>query len=333
LILKLIRQKITFFEYVSIYKIYNLILNIFSFVVSILLNKTLKMGLPISMSIEPTNTCNLKCPECPVGMDLMKRGKGQIDIELYKKIINQTSNYLISLNLYFQGEPFLNKNIFEMIKYASSKKIYTIISTNAQLINQTCANDIINSKLNEIIISIDGATPEIYEKYRKGANFQKVLNAIKFIQEAKNKAMSVFPIIKIQFIVFKYNQHEIQLIKQIATDLKVDKTIIKTAQIYNYQSKPQLIPDNKKYSRYLIKNNKVMKKNKMYNFCWRFWSSNVVTIDGFLVPCCFDKDEKYILGNLKTQTIKEVIKGKKYKTFATKIIQERKNIDICNNCN
>jgi radical SAM protein with 4Fe4S-binding SPASM domain len=104
--------------------------------------------------------------------------------------------------------------------------------------------------------------------------------------------------------------------------------------VYDYENDPNgLIPTNNKYSRYKKdKSGKQVPKNRMVNRCWKLWHANVITWDGLVVPCCFDKDALHKMGDIKSNSFKEVWKSNAYKKFRTEIGTGRKNIDICSNC-
>ena len=122
--------------------------------------------------------------------------------------------------------------------------------------------------------------------------------------------------------------------KKLAKEVGVDEVRFKTAQVYDYENDPnQLIPVNEKFSRYKKdKQGNYISKNKMANHCWKLWHANVITWDGMVVPCCFDKDATHKLGDLKNQPFKEIWQSDQYKHFRKELMTSRKNIDICANC-
>ena len=251
----------------------------------------------------------------------------------FKKTIDEVYQELIYLTFYFQGEPYLNPNFLDMVRYASDKGIYTSTSTNAHYLNKEQAKKTVESKLDRLIISIDGATQETYEQYRIGGTLQKVIEGTKNIIKAKQELKSNTPHIVFQFLVVKPNEHQLEDVKKLASDLGVDEVVFKTAQVYDFEKGNPLIPDNIKYSRYKKKPDGTYSiKNKLLNQCWRMWSSCVVTWDGVVVPCCFDKDAKHQLGDLKKQSFKELWKSNKYQGFRQSILKSRQEIDICKNC-
>ena len=295
--------------------------------------KASSIGFPISMAIEPTTSCNLRCPECPSGLRQFTRPIGMLEPVFFKKTIDEVYQQLIYLTFYFQGEPYLNPNFLDMVKYASDKKIYTSTSTNAHYLNKEQAKKTVESKLDRLIISIDGTTQEAYEQYRIGGTLQKVIEGTKNIIEAKKELKSNLPHIVFQFLVVKPNEHQLEDVKKLAHNLGVDEVVFKTAQVYDFESGNPLIPDNIKYSRYKKNSDGAYSiKNKLLNQCWRMWSSCVVTWDGVVVPCCFDKDAKHQLGDLKKESFKELWKLDKYQNFRQSILKSRQEIDICKNC-
>ncbi|MCD6018515.1 MAG: radical protein [Bacteroidetes bacterium] len=290
-------------------------------------------GFPISMAIEPTTSCNLRCPECPSGLRQFTRPTGMLEPAFFKKTIDEVYQELIYLTFYFQGEPYLNPNFLDMVKYASEKGIYTSTSTNAHYLTKEQARKTVESKLDRLIISIDGTSQDTYEQYRVGGSLQKVMEGTKHIVQAKKDLKSTTPYLVFQFLVVKPNEHQLEDVKKLAKDLEVNEVVFKTAQVYDFENGNPLIPENIKYSRY--KKNKdgtYSIKNKLLDQCWRMWSSCVVTWDGVVVPCCFDKDAKHPLGDLKTQTFKKLWKSVKYQSFRQSILNSREEIDICKNC-
>jgi radical SAM protein with 4Fe4S-binding SPASM domain len=191
----------------------------------------------------------------------------------------------------------------------------------------------VQSKLDKLIISIDGTTQDTYEQYRIGGTLSKVIEGTKNIVSAKKKLQSKTPHLVFQFLVVKPNEHQLNDVKQLAKELGVDEVVFKTAQVYDFKNGNSLIPDNIKYSRYKKNSDGTYAiKNKLLNQCWRMWSSCVITWDGLVVPCCFDKDAKHQLGDLKQQQFKDVWISQPYQIFRKSILKSRQEIDICKNC-
>lgn len=314
-------------------KVYNVLKSNISFFLSKILNKSILWGVPYSYSVEPTSVCNLKCPQCPTGKGILVRKNKEIRLELYHSFIDKIADSACYLALYLQGEPFLNKNIFAMIKYANTKNIYTSLSTNGHFLQQQNAIRTIDAGLNRIIISLDGTDDYTYSQYRIGGNIQVVLEGVKNLVEAKKIKGSKNPFITLQFIVFKHNQHQIRQFKKLGKSLGVDKTELKSAQLDNFQQGHPMMTQLRKFSRYKKNGNLYSLKKKLSNHCKRIWTVAAVTCDGVLTSCCYDKNTKYNMGNLESQEIYDLWKGNKFMHFRKKIINNQKEIDICKNCN
>lgn len=305
----------------------------FSFWISRVSKKNIHYGLPLSISIEPTTACNLGCPECPSGLKKFSRPTGNLKKEMNQKIIDELSRHLIYINFYFQGEPYINPDFLEMVKYASQKKIYTSTSTNAHFLNEENAKKTIESGLDRLIISIDGTSQETYESYRVNGKLEKVIEGTKNIIHWKKELKSETPHVIFQFLVVRPNEHQVDEVLKLATELGVDEVRLKTAQVYDYKNGNPLIPHNEKYARYKkLPNGKFILKNRMEDHCWRMWSSCVITWDGKVVPCCFDKDAEHQLGKLEAGNFKEIWQSLAYNTFRKNVLTDRKSIDICSNC-
>ncbi|OFY18565.1 MAG: hypothetical protein A2W98_04860 [Bacteroidetes bacterium GWF2_33_38] len=317
----------------NFYKLFNIFIAYSSYGISSVFKKVIVWGKPFTLSIEPINSCNLQCLECPTGNDSLLRQKQSFDVNLYQKIIDENKTSLIYLLLYFQGEPFMNKNIFEIISYASKSGIYTMTSTNGHFITVENAKKIVDSKLDKIIISLDGTTQETYEQYRKNGSFETVISGIEALVAEKKMQKSKRPFIELQFLVLKTNEHQISAIKQLGKRLEVDSVRLKTAQIYDYKNGNPLIPTIDKYSRYRKNNDGTYSfKRNPANTCWRLWSSAVVSVNGSVVPCCYDKDTRHVMGSLENSSMTQIWKNANYQAFRKQIITSKKDVMICEEC-
>jgi len=320
-------SKLTFIRLINAIKIY------LSYWYSRFTGKASISGYPISFAIEPTTACNLRCPECPSGLRSFTRPTGKLKTDFFKDIINQLAPFTTYLTFYFQGEPYLNPELLKMIAFANEKNIYTATSTNAHFLHMNAARETVLSGLKRLIISIDGLTQSTYESYRKEGSLEKVLAGTQNIIQAKKEMNSRFPIVIWQFLVVRPNEHEIEQLYKLAEEYEVDKVALKTAQVYDYEYGNELIPENDKYSRYKKEKNGTYKiKNGISNHCWKMWSSCVITWDGKVVPCCFDKDAKHQLGDISKYDFKAVWNSEHYNRFRQKLLKGRKEIDICQNC-
>lgn len=324
---------LNFISKLSFSKLWNASLIYGSYFISKIAKKNYQTGLPFNISIEPTTTCNLGCPECPSGLKSFTRPTGNLEMDTYTKIIDQLDKKLVFAYFYFQGEPYLHPKFLDIVQYAAKKKIYTVTSTNAHFLTPRKAEETVLSGLDRILISIDGATQETYQSYRIDGKLAKVIEGTKNLVEAKRKLKSSTPHIIFQMLVVKPNEHEVEEVRRMGREIGVNEVKLKTAQIYDFENGSDLIPEQSQYARYFKQSDgKWAIKNKMLNQCWKLWHSCVITWDGKVVPCCFDKDAKYEMGNLQNQSFLEIWRGGLYNSFRANLLKARKNIDICKNC-
>ena len=317
----------------SVRRTANFVRVLFGYYVSRIFGKPFVFGMPISVSVEPTTSCNLRCPECPSGLRSFTRKTGMLEERFFRQLTDQLYRDVMYMIFYFQGEPFLNPDILKMISYASSKSIYTSTSTNAHYLNDVKSIETIKSGLDRLIISIDGTTQEVYEQYRIGGNLQKVLDGARNIVRWKQELKSSTPYLVFQFLVVRPNEHQVEDAQRLAKEIGVDKIVFKTAQVYDYENGNPLIPVNSRYSRYRKNSTgKYEIRNKLLNHCWRLWYSSVITWDGKTVPCCFDKDANYMMGDLRVDDFKKIWKSFEYNRFRSSVLRSRKETDICQNC-
>lgn len=249
-------------------------------------------------------------------------------------MIDALARHLTYLTLYFQGEPYLNKDFFDMVRYAKAHRIYVSTSTNGHFLTQRNIDETLDCGLDRLIVSLDGADAETYNTYRKNGRFEQVLRGLQHLCNAKKKHRNGKRLqVVLQFIVFGTNEHQIPIIKKIAKDIGVDRLELKSAQIYDYKRGNPLIPNQRKYSRYIKQPNGVYTlKKPLKNKCWRLWSSCVFTWDGRVVPCCFDKNADHTMGMFPSQSVHDIVYGKDFNAFRKQVFSQRESIKICCNC-
>lgn len=314
-------------------KVWNAFLVVISYYLTRVLGKPVVWGNPITVSFEPTTACNLRCPECPSGLRAFSRPTGNLRPDFFRSTLDSIAKDLFYLIFYFQGEPYIHPEFLDMVAYARKKGLYTITSTNGHFLNDANARQTVLSGLDRLIISVDGTTQDTYSQYRVGGKLDVVLQGARNVVYWKKKLRSHTPHLIFQFLVVRPNQHQIQDIQRLADEIGIDELRLKTAQVYDFEYGNPLIPTIDRYARYRMAPDGTYRvKNQLLNHCWRLWHACVITWDGMVVPCCFDKDASHRLGSLREATFKEVWKGSAYRHFRTQLLRGRNQIDICTNC-
>lgn len=290
-------------------------------------------GLPIAFSLEPTTSCNLRCPECPSGLRSFTRPTGMLPDDVFERTLAELHRHALYLVFYFQGEPYLHPRFLDYVRLAADRRLYTATSTNGHYLTDAVARRTVESGLDRLIISLDGTTQEVYQQYRVGGRLDKVLAGARNVVKWKRELKSSTPMVVFQFLVVRPNEHQIDEARQLAKELGVDDVWFKTAQINDYEHGSPLIPTIDYYARYTEKSDGTWRvKNSLLNHCWKMWHSCVLTWDGRVVPCCFDKDASHQLGDLTREPFQQLWQGPAYRRFRQQLLKGRDQLEICRNC-
>jgi radical SAM protein with 4Fe4S-binding SPASM domain len=297
------------------------------------LGRPVQWGVPVTVSIEPTTACNLRCPECPSGLRAFTRATGNLREDFFRRTIDELYRDLVCLIFYFQGEPYINPKFLDMVRYAHARGLYTMTSTNGHFLDDEAARATVESGLDRLIISVDGTTQETYEQYRRGGRLDAVLDGTRRVVAWKRRLGRRTPHVVFQFLVVRPNEHEIPDIYRLAREIGVDEVKLKTAQVYDYEHGNPLIPTQERYARYRRRaDGRWEVRHALANHCWKLWHACVITWDGLVVPCCFDKDAAHRLGDLKQTTFRALWQGEAYAGFRRQLLRGRSEVDICTNC-
>lgn len=325
-------MEINILKYFTLKRLWNVIKIVSSFLLSRITRKPVVWGMPVSYSIEPTNHCNLQCPECPSGLGTLTRPLGLLQIERFQQIIDEIKSTGFYVQLFFQGEPFINKQIAQMISYAKESNVYISISTNGHFINEGNVDNVLRNAPDKLIYSVDGLDEESYQNYRVGGTFEQADKGLKTLINRKKELGLHKPFVEFQFIVMKQNEYQLDDVLRYGKEVGVDKVVFKTMQISSYENALKFLPSNKKYRRYYLYDQSFRIKNGIKNHCFALWRTSVITWDGRVVPCCFDKDAQFEFGIVNGRTFKDIWISEKYQNFRNKVLTNRKSVDMCTNC-
>ena len=297
---------------------------------------------PSTLMVEPTNCCNLNCPACPTGAGTLNRPPRTMTFEEFEPILNQALDppgYLKQVTLFNYGEPFLCKDLFKMIRAAADHGIETFTSTNGHFFTtEEIARGVIESGLTELIVCLDGADQETISRYRRNADFNEILEGIRRVLRARKELGSETPIVELQFIVMRHNEHQIAAMRAIARELGVDRFIEKTVGINptdpNFQQLAgDLLPKDLSRSRFRRNpDGTYVLKGEAPCCCEYIYSTLVVNSNGDVVPCCYDVQSEYVMGNIFEEPLDAIWRGEKFQEFRRRVEEERDEIPICASC-
>ena len=316
-------------RYLTTRKTFNLITRSLGRMLSRITRRYINIGMPWSYSIEPCDICNLKCKECVSGLGVIRRRRGRIKMDDYRRAVDEIAPYAMNLFLYFQGEPTLHNDFPEMVKYAHEKGIFTATSTNGHYLDEALSEKIALSGLDKMIVSLDGNNQETYAAYRAGGDFNQVVTGIRNLAEAKRRLNVKTPIIEVQTLVTKVNENNLDATRKVAMDAGADLHYFKTMQIENPEDFEIFKTTIDRYSRYDSQNRL---KNPV-GYCKRIIDSAVITIDMDVLPCCYDKDAQLKLGNLRDNSLREILRSRAAEDIISGIEYKRDSRpEICKNC-
>lgn len=298
------------------------------------------LGYPYVALIETGNYCNLQCPTCPTPGDKIYRKKELMSFDNFKKVIDNIKDSVHIALLYFTNEPLLHPDICQMVEYVHRNNLYTEISTNAVLLNKEKTKNLLESGLDKIILDLDGTTKESYEQFRVGAKFEQVFENITHFCRQKQILKLRKPYIDLQFVLNKLNQNEVEDIKKIAKDLKVDRLCIRSFSLAEcaYSKKEikelsaKFFPDTSKYQqkvRYRKDGDSLKIKNSPQK-CPLAKTHLVILADGNVSMCCYDLNGQYIYGNVFGQKLKDIWFSPKVKNMRK--LAEKRKYPLCETC-
>ncbi len=287
---------------------------------------------PVSVFIEPTNICNLRCPLCASGAGTLDRPAGSMPLDDFKRIIDMLPDSVAELYLWGQGEPFLAADFLDMVAYASRKGYRTNVSTNGHFLEKPDA--VIESGLDRLIISLDGADAETYNAYRVGGNFNRVTDGIRSLAEQK-KITGAGPVIELQYLVTKNTRDGIPAFSELAASLGADKTVFKTLQADSFEGGKDFLPDDLNMTRYRRNADGEIETDMVWylrNRCLRIYYSLQIDWQGNVLPCCFDKDSDHIMGNVMNEHITALWNGDRFRAFRRTLIEKGRIFPMCRDC-
>jgi len=287
--------------------------------------------LPCFIMVEPTNTCNIACPLCPVGSKVMKRKRGFMEPERFRGLIDEVSGFMKEIVMNFAGETLLHPHIGEMIAYAEAAGISVTMGTNGTIDKM---DEILDAGPTEVLFALDGLSDETYSKYRRGADLSTVKANLRKLAEGKRRLGLNKPNIVLQFVVMKDNEHEIDGIMELAKEYGVDEVALTPVIINDFfeMDKSDLIsrylPEHSQFRQYRLVGNKILERKP--TICvWAFQS--VVLYNGDVTICCFDFDGRMVVGNaFEDGGFLKVWNSDRYRKFRANII--KREFELCRQC-
>jgi len=286
-------------------------------------------NMPISLKIESSAACQLACPGCvQTDPEFKVNTRGNVmSLDLFNSLLDQAADYLYRIQFYYNGEPFINKHLLEMISAATEKGVGSQVSTNFSFQRKDdFYRDVVESGLEHLIISMDGTDAEAYVKYRINGRYDLVEHGMREVVRWKKKLNKKSPVVEWQFIIFDHNRHQIQQAQALAKEIGVDRLCLK----YDGYSDPATWEP-----KHQIKDRQA-RRILHFNSCLWLWGALVIDWNGVVNPCC-NNAMNYVIGNLSKTLLRELWNSDEIKVlrrFVRRSASERDRSDShpCKGC-
>jgi MoaA/NifB/PqqE/SkfB family radical SAM enzyme len=193
---------------------------------------TYVLSRPVGLVVDPSNVCNLSCPGCVHSqsvkeLKLFDWGKGMLSDERLRALLSRYGPHAVHAGFYNYGEPLVNPHTPDYIRTAKTYLMTTVVSTSLSL-ERFDAEAYVESGLDFMVVSIDGATQQVYEKFRRKGNLELVLANLRKLVSARRRLGRRTPVIRWQYLAFEHNAGEIPLALEAARSVGVDQFTVAT---------------------------------------------------------------------------------------------------------
>lgn len=300
--------------------------------VSFALKSATVLGRPMNVTIEPTNVCNLECPVCETGAGVLGRPDGHMTLEQFRTIMDKIGAHTNTLMFYFMGEPFLNKQSYEMIRYAKQGGVpYIQTCTNGDAVNP---EKLVDSGIDEVSFQIGGTSQETHQIYRVNSNLERVLRNLKETLRIKRERRPEMKVLS-GFILMKHNEHQVDEFGRLMRDLGVDGHEIIDPCVRTVEQGHKFLPTDEAHWYYdpgAFRQGILRPRVLPDNDCPWLYYSLTLHVNGNVVPCCRDPRGLEVVGNLLEQSLEEVWNGEKFRAFRERLHRGQGSIEICRLC-
>jgi len=296
-----------------------------------------RLGIPPILQIEPSNVCNLRCLTCPTGAGLINRPAAMMPFPMFRSVIDQVKDYVSLLVFWSWGEPFLNRDAFNMIRYAKDNGLLVHTSSNGHFLDsREQARKVVESGLDSLIIAADGLDQKTYEKYRKGGSLEKVIRSIRNIVSERASLGVDHPRITFRFIAMKHNEHQLEGVRTFAEGLGADAVSFRSPVLRrpDLDFEDRLAPLQPEYQRFSCHDSPSgsgrLKLDK--NYCHRPYANLTIFSNGDVVACENDFNSTAPFGNVAHDSVRRILSSETPKAFLKIFRRDLDNFSFCREC-
>jgi len=272
---------------------------------------------PVHIDVEINSNCNYRCIFCPHGTGEMRNDMPMMSEQTAKRILDELAdNKVYSIKLNWRGEPALHPKLAEITAYAKKKGIKEVqINTNGFLFDEKKIRDLILAGIDRVIFSLDATTPEVYSKIRIGGDYNRVVENIKTFDRIRKELKRKKPFLRVQMVRTQLNKHQVddyqKMWKNIVDDIRI------TDVTNRGQGDSLMVGDQVSVGRVC---------------CPQPWQRMIISCEGNVLMCCSDWFEKYPLGNIKENSLKEIWNGERLKLVRKKLKRLEYDFQPCKSC-
>ena len=307
---------------------------------SVRLHTARSLGKPYFLMIEPSALCNLRCPLCPTGEGTLRREVGNMSFATFRRIIDDLAGALMEIVFTNYGEPYLNPDLNRMIRYAKARGVTVIVGTNGHYFHTEAAvAGVLRSGVDRLYVSLDGACQETYQQYRVRGDFQRVVDGLKRLIDARHQRRLKAPFVELQFLVMRHNETEIDRMRALAEEIGVDRLVLKSVSFNNADwHRPEVrrrfldfVPTDPAYQLYEVEGEQLRWRRPVTDACDYLWRASVVLWDGRIVPCCLDPRAEMVMGHVE-EGFTRVWNNPRYRRLRRRVVRHKASIPLCANC-
>ena len=295
------------------------------------------LGYPYMVQVAPSGLCDLHCERCPIDEQGASQ-KTRMPYQTFKKLIDETGDYLLYAIMWSWGEPLLNPDVYRMFRYAHDRQVLTVTSSNLHSFSMQEAKELVSSRLDALIIALDGATAEMHERLRPGASYQRVIDHTRMIVEERFRQRSSTPFLNLRMVVSRENESEVEAFRALARELGVDMVSFKAystrqSGFGDAEWDKHRAPEESSLRWYDYSEDFAVSKHAARRFDCRFlWTKPTLFADGQINNCEFDFDCSHALGNLNEQSFDEIWFGERAKEMRKRFRRDGERFDFCAEC-
>ena len=297
---------------------------------------------PYLLIIDPCNYCNLRCPLCPTGLNELGRLQGMMSFECFRRYFDQHIPYVFEVYLHNWGESLMNKDVYKMIEYAQSHNVGTNLSSNLVLLKSDDIDQLLDSGLEYLVVSLDGVDQESYAQYRIRGNYERVVKNLRELIQRRNARGQKTPIIEWQYIIMRHNEDRVQEAEVLAKEIGVDLLrFIPVGLPYDAPNRKELaaqwFPTGMK-GRKEGDNQQQFGQSGRPGPCFYLYRSMVINPDGGISPCCvvYREDRDFAQAQDNDGEVAGIWNNARYQSarslFSSAKLSDRPRT-VCDTCN